>query len=79
MNYCAGYLRPQENQQLGLPVDLVRRFPRRLQELVGYSVYIGLIGHIGHIGHIDTGASGAAVLGGDASADLVWDLLRPQV
>jgi ectoine hydroxylase-related dioxygenase (phytanoyl-CoA dioxygenase family) len=46
MNYCAGYIRQQENQQLGLPVDLVRRFSPRLQELVGYGVYMGLIGHI---------------------------------
>jgi ectoine hydroxylase-related dioxygenase (phytanoyl-CoA dioxygenase family) len=46
MNYCAGYMRQQENQQLGLPADLVRTFPPRLQELVGYGVYKGLIGHI---------------------------------
>jgi ectoine hydroxylase-related dioxygenase (phytanoyl-CoA dioxygenase family) len=46
MNYCAGYVRQQENQQLGLPADLVRTFPPRLQELVGYGVYSGLIGHI---------------------------------
>ncbi len=46
MNYCAGYLRQQENQQLGLDRELVATFPRRLQELVGYGVYHGLIGHI---------------------------------
>ncbi len=27
MNYCAGYIRQQENQQLGLRVDTVERFP----------------------------------------------------
>jgi ectoine hydroxylase-related dioxygenase (phytanoyl-CoA dioxygenase family) len=46
MNYCAGYIRQQENQQLGIPSDTARRFSPRLQELVGYSVYMGLIGHI---------------------------------
>jgi len=46
MNYCAGYIRQQENQQLGLPAALVRSFPKRLQQLVGYSIYSGLIGHI---------------------------------
>ena len=46
MNYCAGYIRQQENQQLGLPLDTVRRFPPRLQQLVGYGIYRGLIGHI---------------------------------
>lgn len=46
MNYCAGFIRQQENQQLGLSPELVRGFEPRLQELVGYGVYRGLIGHI---------------------------------
>jgi len=46
MNYCAGFIRQQENQQLGIPPELVKTFPKRLQELVGYGVYQGLIGHI---------------------------------
>jgi ectoine hydroxylase-related dioxygenase (phytanoyl-CoA dioxygenase family) len=46
MNYCAGYIRQQENQQLGIPAAIARTFPKRLQQLVGYSVYNGLIGHI---------------------------------
>ena len=46
MNYCAGWVRQQENQQLGIPVDVARTFSPRLRELVGYSVYNMLIGHI---------------------------------
>ncbi len=46
MNYCAGFIRQQENQQLGVPPALVRTFPKRLQQLVGYGIYNGLIGHI---------------------------------
>ena len=46
MNYCAGYIRQQENQQLGLPRETVARFAPRLRELVGYGVYNMLIGHI---------------------------------
>lgn len=46
MNYCAGFVRQQENQQLGIPPELVRGFSPRLRELVGYGVYRGLIGHI---------------------------------
>jgi ectoine hydroxylase-related dioxygenase (phytanoyl-CoA dioxygenase family) len=46
MNYCAGYIRQQENQQLGLSRETVRGFEPRLRELVGYSVYNMLIGHI---------------------------------
>ncbi|MFD4839560.1 phytanoyl-CoA dioxygenase family protein [Achromobacter sp. NPDC058515] len=44
--YCAGWMRQQENLQLGIPADLARRFPRRLQELCGYSIYKGQYGHI---------------------------------
>lgn len=46
MNYCAGWIRAQENQQLGLSPTLVASFSPRLRELVGYGVYNGLIGHI---------------------------------
>jgi len=46
MNYCAGFIRQQENQQLGLSPEVLRSFPPRLQELVGLGVYRGLIGHI---------------------------------
>ena len=46
MNYCAGFIRPQENQELGIPIDIARTFSPRLQELCGYSIYRGLIGHI---------------------------------
>ncbi|HTD49291.1 MAG TPA: phytanoyl-CoA dioxygenase family protein [Acidimicrobiia bacterium] len=46
MNYCAGYIRQQENQQLGLPRETVESFSPRLRQLVGYGVYNMLIGHI---------------------------------
>src|SRR5690606_22418929 len=46
MNYCAGYIRQQENQQLGIPLEIVRRFEPRLQELCGFGTYRNLIGHI---------------------------------
>jgi ectoine hydroxylase-related dioxygenase (phytanoyl-CoA dioxygenase family) len=46
MNYCAGFIRQQENQQLGIPREIARGFSKRLRELVGYGVYNGLIGHI---------------------------------
>ena len=46
MNYCAGWVRQQENQQLGIPVEIARTFSPRLRELCGYGVYNMLIGHI---------------------------------
>jgi ectoine hydroxylase-related dioxygenase (phytanoyl-CoA dioxygenase family) len=46
MNYCAGWLRQQENQQLGIPLDVARAFSPRLRKLVGHGLYRQLIGHI---------------------------------
>ncbi|HEY1830996.1 MAG TPA: phytanoyl-CoA dioxygenase family protein [Acidimicrobiales bacterium] len=70
MNYCAGYIRQQENQQLGVPPWLVKTFPRRLQELIGYSVYNGLVGHI------DKKHPAKVVLAENEGVDMVWDLLK---
>ena len=66
MNYCAGYIRQQENQQLGLPADLVRTFSPRLQTLVGYGIYNGLMGHIDK-------QSPASLLGATPSGGMIWD------
>jgi ectoine hydroxylase-related dioxygenase (phytanoyl-CoA dioxygenase family) len=46
MNYCAGWIRQQENQQLGIPLETVKGFSPRLRELAGFGIYRGLIGHI---------------------------------
>jgi ectoine hydroxylase-related dioxygenase (phytanoyl-CoA dioxygenase family) len=46
MNYCAGWLRQQENQQLGIPLAVAREFSPRLRKLAGFGIYHGLIGHI---------------------------------
>jgi ectoine hydroxylase-related dioxygenase (phytanoyl-CoA dioxygenase family) len=67
MNYCAGYLRQQENQQLGLPLGTVRRFTPRLQELVGFGIYRGLIGHI------DKQVPSNLLLSAGADGRLLWD------
>jgi ectoine hydroxylase-related dioxygenase (phytanoyl-CoA dioxygenase family) len=66
MNYCAGYIRQQENQQLGISRDTVRNFSPRLRELVGYSVYNGLIGHIDK-------KTPADLLLEDSGKTMVWD------
>jgi len=68
MNYCAGYIRQQENQQLGLPPDIVRGFSPRLQELCGFGIYRGLIGHI------DKQVPSTLLLGSSADPRLIWDL-----
>ena len=69
MNYCAGFLRQQENQQLGIPQQAVAKFNPRLQALVGYGTYKHLIGHI------DKQSPSQALLDCDDGFVNVWDLM----
>jgi ectoine hydroxylase-related dioxygenase (phytanoyl-CoA dioxygenase family) len=39
-------MRQQENQQLGIPLDVARGFSARLRKLAGFGIYRNLIGHI---------------------------------
>jgi ectoine hydroxylase-related dioxygenase (phytanoyl-CoA dioxygenase family) len=66
MNYCAGYIRQQENQQLGIPREIAAGFEERLQRLCGYGVYFGLIGHIDKHDPIE-------MLRGDREHGMIWD------
>jgi ectoine hydroxylase-related dioxygenase (phytanoyl-CoA dioxygenase family) len=66
MNYCAGYIRQQENQQLGLSPKTVQEFEPRLRTLVGYGTYNMLIGHINK-------HTPEQLLLGDANSQMVWD------
>jgi ectoine hydroxylase-related dioxygenase (phytanoyl-CoA dioxygenase family) len=66
MNYCAGYIRQQENQQLGIPREVAAGFEPRLQQLCGYSVYNGLIGHIDKKDPIE-------LLDQEAAHRMVWE------
>jgi ectoine hydroxylase-related dioxygenase (phytanoyl-CoA dioxygenase family) len=66
MNYCAGWIRQQENQQLGIPREVAAGFSPRLRELCGYGIYSGLMGHINK-------RSPAEMLGAAAEGDpMVW-------
>jgi ectoine hydroxylase-related dioxygenase (phytanoyl-CoA dioxygenase family) len=71
MNYCAGYIRQQENQQLGIPRDTARQFPRRLQELIGYGIYNGLIGHI------DKTPPTTLLRSDESQTSMIWDSASP--
>jgi ectoine hydroxylase-related dioxygenase (phytanoyl-CoA dioxygenase family) len=64
--YCWGWMRQQENLQLGIPMDIARKFPRRLQELCGYSVYKGQFGHIDNRDPIE-------LLGRERGKRMVWE------
>lgn len=56
VQYCAGFIRTQQNHYVGIPREIARTFPDRLLELCGYSLYKGISGHV-------DGASPAATLG----------------
>ncbi len=77
MNYCAGFIRQQENQQLGIPREISARFSPRLRELCGYGVYNGLIGHINKRSPVELLDAVSAVSredGGDSP--MIWDSLH---
>lgn len=67
MNYCAGFIRQQENQQLGIPIDVARTFSPRLRELVGYGVYNMIMGHINKHNPVEL------LDGGELVAPMIWD------
>jgi ectoine hydroxylase-related dioxygenase (phytanoyl-CoA dioxygenase family) len=69
MNYCAGFVRQQENQQLGIPLEVARTFGPRLRELCGFGIYSGLIGHI------DKRSPSDVVLGEPSDGQIVWDAI----
>jgi ectoine hydroxylase-related dioxygenase (phytanoyl-CoA dioxygenase family) len=73
MNYCAGYIRQQENQQLGIPQEVATTFGPRLRELVGYGIYNGLIGHIDKRSPADLLGDPPGGAKGDST--MVWDVV----
>lgn len=64
--YCAGWIRQQENQQLGIPLERLEGFDRRLQELCGFSVYQGIYGHIDNHDPIE-------LLGRERARPMIWE------
>jgi len=53
MNYCVGWMRQQENQQLGIPREIAKGFSPRLRKLVGYGLYRQLLGHVDKCSPVD--------------------------
>lgn len=68
-NYCAGWVRQEENQLLGLDRDYVATLPNRLRRLLGYGVYRGLLGHV-------EGTDPGSWLDESIETDLVWKRMR---
>ncbi len=66
MNYCADYIRQQENQQLGIPPEIMATFSPQLRQLCGLGMYRGLTGNINKM-------SPAELLYGDEHQVQLWD------
>lgn len=71
VQYCAGFIRPQQCAYLGIPREITRTFPDRLLELCGYSLYKGIMGHI-------DGQSPAVVLGEGRLEERAYSTARSQ-
>jgi len=54
LSYTLGWLRTEENHFLTATPDVVRGFPRRAQELLGYAVHDALAQGGGYLGAVDT-------------------------
>lgn len=53
IGYCVGWMRQQENQQLGVPREIAKGFSPRLRKLAGYGIYRGVYGHIDKASPVD--------------------------
>jgi len=66
IQFVAGWCRQQQNLMLGTQRETVERYPRRLQELIGYQLYRNVMGHVDR-------AHPLTLLGADEGVDMVWD------
>ncbi|NRA08747.1 MAG: phytanoyl-CoA dioxygenase family protein [Myxococcales bacterium] len=66
IQFVAGWCRQQQNLMLGTDPELVATYPRRLQELIGYSLYQNVMGHVDREHPL-------TLLGQDVQPDMVWD------
>lgn len=69
IQYVAGWCRQQQNLMLGTPRETVASYPRRLQELIGYSMYRNVMGHIEREHPL-------TLIGVDAKPEMVWEKME---
>jgi len=53
MSYVLGWLRTEENNYIGTPLEAVRDLPRKSQELIGYAAHDALARGGGYLGAVD--------------------------
>jgi ectoine hydroxylase-related dioxygenase (phytanoyl-CoA dioxygenase family) len=66
IQYVAGWCRQQQNLMLGTPKEVVTQYPRKLQELIGYSMYKNVMGHVDREHPL-------TLLGVDQAPEMVWE------
>jgi ectoine hydroxylase-related dioxygenase (phytanoyl-CoA dioxygenase family) len=69
IQYVSGWCRQQQNLMLGTPREVVASYPKRLQELIGYSMYRNVMGHVDRQHPL-------SLLGSDVAPDMVWDKMK---
>ncbi len=69
VQYVAGWCRQQQNLMLGTSPDQVATYPRRLQELIGYTIYKNVMGHVNR-------AHPLTLLGVEVEPDMVWEKMK---
>lgn len=69
IQYVAGWCRQQQNLMLGTPREIVASYPRRLQELIGYSMYRNVMGHVDRQHPL-------TLLGEDVQPEMVWEKMK---
>jgi len=69
IQYVAGWCRQQQNLMLGTPRELVASYPRRLQELIGYSMYRNVMGHVDRQHPL-------TLLGEEVKPEMVWEKMK---
>jgi ectoine hydroxylase-related dioxygenase (phytanoyl-CoA dioxygenase family) len=66
IQYVAGWCRQQQNLMLGTAREVVAGYPRKLQELIGYSMYRNVMGHVDRQHPL-------SLLGEDVLPEMVWE------
>lgn len=69
IQFVAGWCRQQQNLMLGTDRETVASYPTRLQELIGYSLYLNVMGHVDRQHPL-------SLLGVDRAPDMVWERWR---
>lgn len=66
IQYVSGWCRQQQNLMLGTAPEVVAGYPRRLQELIGYSMFRNVMGHVDRRHPL-------SLLGIDEEPQMVWE------